>query len=59
MSASQITAFNQSGIPSAEQVIVFSWIAKYFESICDESSAKNCLNISETLNQQLKEKDVK
>lgn len=60
MSASQITALNQSGIPSDEQVVVFIWIAKYFESICDEVSAENCRNISEILrNQQKGQQEVK
>ena len=54
MSATQITAFNQSGIPSAEQVIVFGWIAEYYDSICDEVSAENCRNISEILRNQAK-----
>lgn len=40
MSASLITAFNQSANPSNEQVVVFGWIAEYFESIFDDESAR-------------------
>lgn len=54
MSATQITAFNQSGMPGIEQAIVFGWVARYFESICDEVSAENCRNISEILRNQSK-----
>lgn len=53
MSASQITAFNQNAIPSTEQAIVYSWIAKYFDSIFDEVSAKNCMRISENITRQV------
>ncbi len=40
MSASLITAFNQSANPSNEQVVVFGWIDEYFESIFDDESAR-------------------
>lgn len=53
MSASLITAFNQSANPSNEQVVVFGWIAEYFESIFDDESARNCRNISESLKNQV------
>ncbi|MCQ6908203.1 hypothetical protein N6O43_14290 [Escherichia coli] len=53
MSASLITAFNQSANPSNEQVVVFGWIAEYFESIFDDESARHCRNISESLKNQV------
>ncbi|EJD5501400.1 hypothetical protein ACFIFS_001914 [Escherichia coli] len=53
MSASLITAFNQSANPSNEQVVVFGWIAEYFESIFDYESARYCRNISESLKNQV------
>ncbi|EKQ8161638.1 hypothetical protein [Escherichia coli] len=53
MSASLITAFNQSTNPSNEQVVVFGWIAEYFESIFDDESARYCRNISESLKNQV------
>lgn len=53
MSASLITAFNQSANPSNEQVVVFGWIAEYFESIFDDGSARYCRNISESLKNQV------
>lgn len=53
MSASLITAFNQSANPSNEQVVVFGWIAEYFESIFDDESARYCRNISESLKNQV------
>ena len=51
MSAMQITPFNQS-INGDEQVVIFEWLARYFESIFDIKSAKSCLNISESLKAQ-------
>lgn len=53
MSASLITAFNQSANPSNEQVVVFGWIAEYFESIFDDESDRYCRNISESLKNQV------
>ncbi|HBJ1158127.1 TPA: hypothetical protein LAQ42_001764 [Escherichia coli] len=53
MSASLITAFNQSANPSNEQVVVFGWIAEYFESIFDDESSRYCRNISESLKNQV------
>lgn len=53
MSASLITPFNQSANPSNEQVVVFGWIAEYFESIFDDESARYCRNISESLKNQV------
>ncbi|ENU1366770.1 hypothetical protein ACE460_004653 [Escherichia coli] len=53
MSASLITAFNQSANPSNEQVVVFEWIAEYFEIIFDDESARYCRNISESLKNQV------
>ncbi|EEX1765502.1 hypothetical protein DFZ34_24465 [Escherichia coli] len=48
-----LTAFNQSANPSNEQVVVFGWIAEYFESIFDDESARYCRNISESLKNQV------
>ena len=58
MSASLITAFNQSANPSNEQVVVFGWIAEYFESILDDESARYCRNISESLKNQVSAQQV-